>query len=226
MPEVVVRKPIHAGTYVLDNTINLHGSRTVLFPHNEQLMGYANSSMEKTFKYAGKGIYYREYQRGTLSKLLNIATFFDLSNLISYEWCTPGDTRIWFEYFAPPKLAVVGKKNGDMITSVEVEGYKIGAASGDDISLSDIIKANFSWIPSIFKWIIRVALFFLVFTGYESMEYTFVALGLVVVVDAVAHSVAVSMFISRWFKNLFASSLAGLALYLLHSLIIPYSQMR
>lgn len=215
------RKPIHAGAYVLDNTIELHGTRDIFMPHNEQVMEYANTSMSESFKYTRKGIFYREYERGTIGKILNFATFFDLGNMGRFDYCTPGDTRVWFEYFAPKSLTVLGKKKGDMITSTVFEGYKIGAALSSDESLSKIVKANFSCFPTIMKWLLRVVLLFIIFTGYESMFASFLSLGLVIFVECFAYQANISDFISRWYKNLLASCISGIVMYLLRSLIIP-----
>ena len=50
-----------------------------------------------------------------------IMTFFDTDNADTYDWCTAGDTRVWFDYWAPSRVTVTGYKEGQHITSKEIK---------------------------------------------------------------------------------------------------------
>ena len=217
VPEVANRKPIQAGAYMLDNTIGLHGRRERLAPHSQQILQFENSQMARTFEYAGRGIFYRSYESGVLGKLLKIATFFDTENADRLDWCTPGDTRVWFNYWAPPRVTVVGEKNGNTITSKEVKGYKIGAAHSSNKSVKDIVKANASWFPTIMKWVTRVALVGIAFHQYSRKWGSFgMTLAMEVLLFCFSHSEKYCNMIETWYINLGASLIAGLLLFFIN----------
>jgi hypothetical protein len=211
IPELTMRKPVQTGAYMLDNTLGLHGKKVRLHPHNQQILQFDGSPMSKTFQYAGRGIFYREYERGILGKMLSIATFFDTDNADRFDWCTPGDTRVWFEYWAPESVSVVGLKIGNEITSKEIRGFRVGAASSKNVTVKDLLKANTSWFPVIMMWVMRVALVaYVIYEFYHNRNMVFPSLGFGIFLISIAHANQICDKLDKWHVTLGAATIAGL----------------
>ena len=203
IPDVTNREPIKAGAYTLDNTIELHGERKILSPRSQELMQFEKSDMRRAFEYAGRGIFYRSYRKGSLTNLLKIPTFFDTYNADNFDWCTPGDTRVWFTYWAPPKVTVIGEKNDNTITYKEIDEHKIGDAHSDDISLRDIVGANAPSSPTVWLWIMRIILVIIAICQYNTNINAFVWLvAMEFLLFCISHTNMCCVMIDRWFIKL------------------------
>ena len=142
VPQIEYTKDFNAGSYVISKELPVSGSYSKLVPDNGQVLSFTNSFQGRKFRYAGRSIFYREYERGFLEKVLNVATFFDVDNCDHFDWCTPGDTRVWFSYWAPNSLSVIGKKEENVIVPTTYEGYDIGNAASGYVSVKDILYRN------------------------------------------------------------------------------------
>ena len=169
IPETTKRQPIQAGSYMLDSTIELHGGRIRFSPQKHQILKFVESDMGMTFEYVEGGIFYRSYKKGPITNLLEIPSFLDTTNTDMIDWCTPGDTRVWFTYWAPPQVTVIGEKNGNIISYKEIDGHKIGAAHSDDMSLKDMVGINVSSFPVDMMWILRI-----IFVGIVIFQIKFI----------------------------------------------------
>lgn len=155
IPTFTFNQPMTIGVYTVDNSIQYHGSKQIFYPDDFQINNFLKSSMARAFKYHGRGVFYSEYQNGFIENALNILTFFDLEHKNDIQWCTPGDRRVWFEYWAPSTVTAVGLMNNHVLESYEFEGFSIGAVQTGEVSLNSILTSNTSMFPTIMKWLFR-----------------------------------------------------------------------
>ena len=172
VPDMLFRDDFVAGKYIIDRSMGVSGSFYRVAPDNQQINEFMrNSYYSRTFRYAGRGIFYREYQRGFLEQVIHVATFFDLSNADHFDWCKPGDTRTWFEAWSPDSVSVLGNKTANKIYLSEFQGFPIGNAGAGLRTPHQLIQANASWFPTIIT--IGLHLFIIGFIIYDLYKHHF-----------------------------------------------------
>ena len=140
IPNMEYSSQFYAGDYVVDEGIPTNGRDLVVSFDNQDILDFEESELSKTFQYYGRGIFYREYKKGTLGKIISTITFFDTENYDRIEWCTPGDTRTFFRVWAPDSVSVLGKKVNNTIKPVLINNFNIGSVQPGIASISDLVN--------------------------------------------------------------------------------------
>ncbi|EAX85706.1 hypothetical protein TVAG_444860 [Trichomonas vaginalis G3] len=181
IPERSFHNQMKAGTFFLSDSLSYSGSTDTLHPHNQQIVQFQNSPYAKQFQFAGRGIFYSTYKDGYLETLLKVGQFFDLGSRGYSEWCEPGDRRVWFEYWAPEQVTVIGKAMNGLILPVSLYDYKIGSAISGFVTTRDAIANNFSIIPTIFKWVMRASISGLIlYFLSQNIQFNYSYFGLII----------------------------------------------
>ena len=158
VPDFLYSRPFTAGVYTINPSMGVSGSYSRVLITNEQLLDFEGSFMSREFQYAGRNIFYRQYQKGFLEKLISIATFFDVENADKFDWCTPGDTRTWFEQWNPNFVSVLGQINHNKIDMTNIKGYPIGNVGSGYQEIRKLVASNLSWFPVIAALILHICI--------------------------------------------------------------------
>ena len=111
-----------------------------------QKRSFKQSDESSEFQYIGKGIFYRPFHPSFLRQVIQVASIFDTkSHTLSLNSCEPGDTRVWFEFWAPSSVSILGERNGNVIQPFVDNGVKFGGIFAGYHSLDSILSKSYDY---------------------------------------------------------------------------------
>lgn len=123
-----------------------------LYPTQYQINQFMQSHFANEFRYFNNGYFYTHPDHNNLDQQ-------------SDDVCIPGEKRMFFEYWAPEEMSIVGEYQHGFIINTKYLGQNYGLVAEGKLNLNQLLKKGFKDNQFKFRAFIVLAIVFFAWTG-------------------------------------------------------------